>query len=163
MKRPYISLKAKLAVLERQAFVERRFENEEQRDLAREWYDISCDGHTVTGRIRWLLQLLFNGQRSELDHDPALELRHFSKRTGKYYPDANDKRFLVYRLKPDHLQKTTGRKPGAERTVTSKGSDAWLAKKFRKLENPKKSKSKIPSRPFPKGRSSFARRAARGS
>lgn len=111
MKRPYIPLKVRLAVLLRQAF---------------------------------------HGQDVELDHDPALELRRFNPRTGKYSPDANDPRFLIYRVRDEHLQKTTGRKPGAERTVTSKGSDVWLAKKFRKLESPKKVKRKMQSRPFPK-------------
>lgn len=169
MKRPYITLKVRLAVLERQAFVERQFENGEECDLAREWYEFCCQGRGLRAKIRWLITLLFAGQQVELDHDPALELRRFNARTGKYTPDANNPKFLVYRTKPQHLQKTTGRAPGAERTVTAKGSDTWLAKKFRRLERPKASKSKIPSRGFPKARrtirsrSSFATPAAKGS
>jgi hypothetical protein len=87
-----------------------------------------------------------------------LILRYKNHKTGGYRPDANDPRYLVYRLKPEHRKKTTGRKPDAERTVTTKGSDVWLAKKFRKLEKPQKPKQKIPSRPFPK-RSSSAKPA----
>src|SRR6266481_2892265 len=92
----------------------------------------------------------------QLDHEPALGLRKLNLETGEYRPRANDHRYLIYRPKDQHLEKTTGRKPGAERTVTSKGSDIWLMQKFRKLgrkprgrEWPKGPRSKIPSRPFP--------------
>lgn len=97
-------------------------------------------------------------QRSDLqlDHDPALILRKFNKRTGKYTPDANDPAYLVYREHDDHLHKTTGRKPGAEKTVTTKGSDIWLKAKFDRLEGrtKRRPKVKIPQRkqPWPKGR-----------
>lgn len=168
MKRPYIPYTIRLAVLERQAFVERSFQNEDEREFAREWYEMCCDKYTVRHRVRWLIQLLFPFKGAELDHDPALELRRFNKRTGKYSPDANNPRFLVYRSKAEHLQKTVGRVPGAACTVTTKGSDVWLAKKYRKLAKPKSSKSMV-SRRFPKrqrpirSRSSFATRAGRVS
>jgi hypothetical protein len=104
-------------------------------------------------RLDRLLEMLFGDEGYQLDHDPALILRPFNKRTGKYTPDANDPHFLVYRRKDDHLQKTTGRKPGAERTVTIKGSDIGLKTKFARLERKgKKPKATIPSRPFQKGR-----------
>jgi hypothetical protein len=88
----------------------------------------------------------------QLDHDPALENRvkifdNDGRITG-YIPGANSSKHLVYRLVDEHLQKTTGRRPGATKTVTSKGSDNWLAKKFRRLEGPSRPKQKIPSRPF---------------
>ncbi len=98
----------------------------------------------------WLLHNRF--ESPQLDHDPALCLREFNERTGKYTPDANDPEYLVYREKADHLQKTTGRAIGAARTVSAKGSDMGLRKKFKRLESPRKRKAKIPSRknPWPK-------------
>ena len=104
-------------------------------------------------RLRVLLNDLFPNGGCQLDHDPALILRRFSKRTGKYTPAANDPDHLVYRQKDDHLQKTTGRKPGAAKTVTTKGSDIGLKTKFARLARKgKKRKASIPSRPFQKGR-----------
>lgn len=90
----------------------------------------------------------------QLDHDPALILRAFDPETGEYTPRANDHRHLLYRDVIDHLRKTIGRTPGAEKTVTTKGSDIWLKKKFARLEGraKKRPKQKIPGRPFPKGR-----------
>jgi hypothetical protein len=148
----------RLAVLERQAFVDRHFDNEAHRRLCIEWYEFTAAKYTTRGKVKWLLELLFRGKEVQLDHDPALVLRRISKRTGRYIPAANNPDYLVYRLKSDHLHKSTGRRPGAERTVTAKGSDAWLAKKFRKLEKPKGSKSKIPSRPFPRSKRPFRKR-----
>ncbi len=98
----------------------------------------------------WMLHNCFESPH-QLDHDPALVLRKFNERTGKYTPDANDPKYLVYREKDDHLQKTTGRAPGARRTVSNKGSDMGLRKKFARLERPKRRKATIPSRPFQKG------------
>ena len=167
MKRPYVPLKVRLAVLERQAFRDRIFENEAERDWAREWYELCCCKYSMRGKVRWLLHVLFHGEETQLDHDPALVLRKFNLRTGRFIPDANSARYLVYRVAEDHLQKTTGRTPGAERTVTSKGSDVWLAKKYRKINGPKKSTAKMSSRSFSKGkrrlvsRSSFATRAGK--
>lgn len=105
-------------------------------------------------RLRLVLHTLFGNAPVQLDHDPALILRNHNRRTGKYTPDANDPDFLIYRLKDDHLQKTTGRKPGATRTVTTKGSDIGLKTKFAKLERPARRKQKIPGRkaPWPKKR-----------
>ena len=149
MKRPYIPLTTKLAVLERQAFQDRTFINEDEKELAVEWYELRCHRKSAKYKISWLLELLFRGQPVELDHDPALVLRRRNKRTGGYIPAHDDPKFLIYRSRADHLHKTTGRAPGAERTITSKGSDLWLAKKFKKLETPKKSRSrKIFSRPM---------------
>jgi hypothetical protein len=106
---------------------------------------------TLRKRLSILLGHLPQG--AQLDHDPALILRPFNERTGKYTPDANDPAYLIYRDKDDHLQKTTGRKPGATHTVTVKGSDIGLKTKFARLERKgKKPKQKIASRPFQKGR-----------
>jgi hypothetical protein len=93
-----------------------------------------------------------------LDHDPALILREYDSTilrvADRYTPHAHDPDFLIYREKADHQQKTTGRKPGAERTVTTKGSDIWLKSKFARLEGRTKQrpKQKIRSRGFqPRG------------
>jgi hypothetical protein len=103
---------------------------------------------TLSRRLRLLLTAIFSLREVQLDHDPALILREFNPRTGKYTPDANDPDHLVYRAKDEHQQKTTGRKPGALRTVTTKGSDIGLKTKFARLERKPKRKAKIPSRPF---------------
>lgn len=108
---------------------------------------------TLTRRLRVLLNELFPEGDYQLDHDPALILRKFSQRTGKYSPGANNPDFLIYRRKDDHLQKTTGRKPGAAKTATTKGSDIGLKTKFARLERKeKRPKARIPSRPFQKGK-----------
>lgn len=111
-------------------------------------------------RLKMLLSAL--GGPLQLDHDPALILRPYNPRikdvAARYTPHAHDPEALIYREKADHQQKTTGRRPGASRTVTTKGSDIGLKTKFARLERVHKSphgvrrRAKIPSRPFPKGR-----------
>lgn len=144
MVRPYIPLSVRVQVAERQV-----------RMLGdAEWwrtYDWMSEGLSDGKKLFQLLIRLEQhlGEVLQLDHDPALILRKFNHRTGKYAPDANDPNHLIYREKAEHQHKTTGRKPGAERTVTTKGSDIWLKTKFKRLENPsKRRKQKIPSRPF---------------
>lgn len=99
------------------------------------------------------------GKPLQLDHDPALGLRQqFKNGRGeivRYVPAEDDWRYLTFRQKAGHLEKTVGRKPGAEKTVTTKGSDIWLMKKYRRLEGPPKRKVRIPSRGFPKIKRSF--------
>lgn len=93
------------------------------------------------------------GSPLQLDHDPALGLRkRWTDFNGEvqYEPHEHNHRHLVFRQRSKHLEKTIGRKADAERTVTTKGSDIWKMKKFRKLEGPPRRKQKIPSRPFPK-------------
>lgn len=107
-------------------------------------------GRRIELGLKWL-----GFENPHLDHDPALILRPYNPRikdvASRYTPHAHDPDALVYREKTDHQQKTTGRKPGAERTITTKGSDVGLAAKFRRLENPSpKRKQKIASRGFQK-------------
>jgi len=106
-------------------------------------------------RLTQLLKVLFPDAVPQLDHDPALILRSFNKATGKYAPDANDPEFLIWREKAAHQEKTTGRRPGARRTITTKGSDIGLKTKFARLEREPKIKPKIPSRGFQRRRGSF--------
>lgn len=67
-------------------------------------------------RLLLTLSLCFEScfQPMVLDHDPALCNRQFSKRSGKYKPDANDPKFLIYRTKLDHDLKTRVRGDGAQ-------------------------------------------------
>lgn len=113
-------------------------------------------GTTKPQYLAFLLRRL-GFEYPHLDHDPALILRPYNQRikdvAARYTPHAHDPDALIYREKADHQQKTTGRRPGAERTVTTKGSDANLAAKFRRLEgkNKPRRKSPIKSRGFAKG------------
>lgn len=88
------------------------------------------------------------GAPLQLDHDPALGLRRIEG--DEWVPHQHNYNFLRWRQSAVHLEKTVGRKPGATRTATTKGSDIWLMKKFRKLEGAPRHKQKIPSRPFQK-------------
>lgn len=96
-------------------------------------------------------------EKPELHHSPALILRPYHPQrkdiAARYEPNANDPDSLVYLDAPDHQQRTTGRKPGAERTITTKGSDIGLKSKFARLEGRVKPKRKAPikSRGFAKG------------
>lgn len=102
------------------------------------------------GRLAWILKALFPLATPEIDHDPALILRQFSPVSGKYTPDANNPDYLIWREKAAHQEKTTGRRPGASRTITTKGSDIGLKTKFARLEGKPKRRLKILSRGFQK-------------
>jgi len=61
-----------------------------------------------------------------------------------YEPPQLDPKYIEALHVPCHQKRTTGRPPGAERTATVKGSDVWLAKKFRRLEGEPRKKAKFP-------------------
>jgi hypothetical protein len=95
--------------------------------------------------------------KTEFDHRPPLILREII--ADAYFPPQNHPDFIDAVHKPCHLKRTVGRTSGASKTVTTKGSDAYLAAKFRKLERnkPAKKSSKLanratrwPKRAFPK-------------
>lgn len=97
----------------------------------------------------------------EYDHRPPLFLREVNAEGTDYVPPQNDPHFIEALHKDCHLKRTVGRVVGAEKTVTTKGSDSWLRKKFNRLAremnehlfgDKPKHKRKIPSRPFPKRR-----------
>lgn len=152
--RPYIPLDVRCRVALRQLG---RSEEGIERWMMQNHRDSGGGGYKA-GLARLLSSLTEKlgvpGETLHLDHDPALILRPFKR--GRYTPDANDPDWLIYRTTADHLQKTTGRKPGALKTVTTKGSDIGLKAKFDRLEGrTKKKKSRpIPQRknPWPKGR-----------
>lgn len=95
----------------------------------------------------------------EFDHRPPIILRAVNVNGDDYHPPQNDPDYIDALHTGCHLKRTVGRLPGAERTITTKGSDAHLAAKFRKLEgaNKPKRKTKIPSRPFAAGKRKFGR------
>ncbi len=90
------------------------------------------------------------GDKIEYDHRPAIVMRAVNVEGTDYHPPQNDPEHIDALHKGCHLRRTVGRLPGAEKTATTKGSDAWLAAKFRKLEgkNKPKFKRKIQSRGF---------------
>lgn len=93
----------------------------------------------------------------EFDHRPAIILRSVNVDRTDYHPPQNDPVYIDALHAACHLQRTVGRLPGAEKTVTTKGSDAHLAAKFRRLEGQERKKAKIPSRPFPKSQRGFGK------
>lgn len=175
--RPHIPLSVRVAVAERQLW-----------EMARKswWIEyLAHDDRPAGVKLKECIEKLSEilGDVLQLDHDPALILRQYKvdRRKPKaawFTPNANDPDHLIYRVIGDHGQKTTGRKPGATKTITTKGSDVWLKTKFARLERKqkintsdipettkswfKKAKVKIPSRPLGKGRP-FPRRAPRAS
>jgi len=127
IKRPYIPLSVRLEVVKRQ------LREADKSAYKRQLISILCSDKPLTDQISKGLACL-GLVNPQLDHDPALILRKFIPRTGLYSPRANDPNHLIYRAKADHQQKTTGRRPGAERTITTKGSDIGLKTKFARLE-----------------------------
>ncbi len=59
----------------------------------------------------------------QFDHAPALTNRPYDTELGDFIPPQNDPAFIFPLLKENHQYKTTGRKPGALKTVTTRGSD----------------------------------------
>jgi 5-methylcytosine-specific restriction endonuclease McrA len=100
-------------------------------------------------------------ESAEYDHRPALILRPVNPAGTDYMPRQLDPDYIEALHGECHQKRTTGRKPGAERTITTKGSDIHLAKKFRQLERGPKPKRgpKIQSRGFSKEKRAFNRRA----
>jgi hypothetical protein len=103
---------------------------------------------SLAKRLKWLLSRIFedvdNVVPHACDHDPALILRPYNPRikdvAARYTPHAHDPDALIYRARDDHQLKTTGRRPGAARTITTKGSDIGLKTKFARLERGPKPK-----------------------
>ena len=87
---------------------------------------------------------------TQFDHRPSIIMRAVNVDRTDYHPPQNDPEFIEALHSRCHLERTTGRKRDAEKTVTTKGSDVWQKAKFARLEKPPKKKRKIPSRPFPK-------------
>lgn len=99
-------------------------------------------------------QPLWPSDPTEYDHRPSLILRLVNAAGTDYEPPQNDPDHIEALHAPCHQKRTTGRKPGAERTVTTLGSDIHLKSKFNRLEGrtKKRPKAKIAKRkhPWPK-------------
>jgi len=78
------------------------------------------------------------------DHRPPLEQRKINRQKTDFIPPQDNPQFLEAIDVPCHQFRTTGRKPGAEKTVTTLGSDVHVAAKLRRMSKPKK-----PTRPWP--------------
>ena len=139
--RPHIPLEVRCRVILRQ--------------LGELWIDELIDA--ISGSLRSLLEeklqqlatLLNCGVKDlRLDHDPALATRQLTgeAKATKYFPDANDPKFLIYREKHAHHIKTNVRGDGAQYP------DRVLIKRERRRREGKRSKPKRKwaSRPFPK-------------
>lgn len=124
--RPYIPFDVRIAVARRQL---RNFGATVDRN-ADESDDVYLDRQLALLAVFLDKEKLF--APLHLDHDPALVNRKFSQRTGKYKPDANDPRFLIYRTKTDHDMKTRTRGDGAQL------SDLALRRKFKRIEKRKR-------------------------
>lgn len=94
---------------------------------------------------------LWPSESTEYDHRPAIILRTVNAAGTDYEPAQNDPDFIEALHSDCHQERTTGRKPGAERTITTKGSDIGLKSKFARLEGRVKlrRKQKIPQRKNP--------------
>ena len=104
---------------------------------------------------------VYEVDKIEFDHRPAIIMRPVNEAGDDYVPAQNDSRFIdALHASPCHLKRTIGRAPGAEKTVTTIGSDIWLKKKFDRLEGRTKQgpKARIQSRPFPKQKRGFGER-----
>ena len=119
--RPHIPFAVRIKVAQRQL---RDFRTELTRG-ERERTEVFLDrllahlAYCLTGKLFTPLQL---------DHDPALTNRIFSKRTKRYKPAANDPRFLIYRTTDGHDIKTRIRGDGAQL------SDLALRRKNKRIE-----------------------------
>ena len=91
-----------------------------------------------------ILQLGLDPNDVEYDHDPALALRRYDEKTGKWTPDANDPRYITLRSGENHNTKTNGTK------TTSYGSDSHAIAKAKRIRGETKTrpKKKIKSRGF---------------
>lgn len=117
----------------------------------------------------------------QYDHRPPLNARPFDTESGDFVPPQNDPSHIYAIEKTEHDRRTFGRPPGAERTITTRGSDIGEAGRIKDIQateavhrarmaskagNYRKAgeilagaprrafrrKRKIPSRPFDHGR-----------
>ena len=68
------------------------------------------------------------------DHRPALESRPFDTEAGDFVPPQHHPDFIFAIRKAKHDERTFGRKEGAEKTVTTRGSDIGEAARARRIQ-----------------------------
>jgi hypothetical protein len=76
-----------------------------------------------------------DAERLRFDHRPPLEARAYDTEAGDFIPPQNDPAHIEALTDEEHDFRTFGRKPGAERTVTTRGSDAGEAARIRKIRD----------------------------
>jgi hypothetical protein len=104
--RPYCPLKVRLEVIARQVIAAHKL-----RDVL--WVEAVIPRDSA--RLKHLIETMFGDQPVHLDHDPPLCLREIiDAEAGRYEPDANDPRYLVYRTEDEHKIKTFVRGDGAQ-------------------------------------------------
>ena len=133
----------------------------------------------------WVLDPGVTARDLQFDHRPSLQDRPYDTVRGDFVPGQNDPTYIEAILKADHGERTTGRKAGAEKTVTTIGSDSHTRTHTRHLQDSNtihearmaekrgdagaasrilgsvkqktrlRPKQKIPSRPFPKRLKSY--------
>jgi hypothetical protein len=69
------------------------------------------------------------------DHRPPLEARPYDTEAGDFIPPQNDPQHIEAITTEEHDFRTFGRKPGAEKTVTTRGSDAGEAARTRNIKD----------------------------
>jgi len=69
----------------------------------------------------------------QYDHRPPLNARPYDSKASDFIPPQNDPEFIFAVEKAHHDEKTFGRKAGAEKTVTTRGSDVGEAARIRKI------------------------------
>lgn len=73
--------------------------------------------------------------RYNIDHRPPLQDRAYDTEAGDFIPPQHDPNSLFIETKAKHDELTFGRKDGAEKTVTTAGSDANRRKKTRDIRD----------------------------
>lgn len=71
----------------------------------------------------------------DVDHRPPLNARPYDTEAGDFIPPQHAPEFLEVVKHAEHDARTFGRKEGAERTVTTRGSDVGEAKRIRKARD----------------------------
>lgn len=69
----------------------------------------------------------------QFDHRPPLIARDYDTNAGDFIPPQNDPDYIFALRKAQHLEETTGRKEGADKTVTTRGSDVGEAARTREM------------------------------
>jgi hypothetical protein len=135
--RPYVPLRVRVAVAERQFF------EIHKRQPSMAFMKTRILSQRV--KLEWLLVTMFGSKLIELHHRPALLNRSYVN--GKYHPDANDPAFLVYLPADDHAVETRVRGQHGDY------SDLAKRRKAKRIaQKTKRPRSRLRSRGFDKTR-----------
>lgn len=134
--RPYVPLPVQLSVAARQFLAMKPKMDEKEFLRAADTY--LGLGRSTQRRLKWLLAFMFpDAPKVDLDHRPPLSHRHYNPRikdvAARFTPNANDPDYMEWIPRDAHQERTTGRKVGAARTVTTRGSDVGELARARKI------------------------------